>query len=137
MNSTFTSIMRIVLGLALLVFGLNKFLNFIKMFEMPPAAANFMESLETTGYVFYIVAIIEISVGLMLLFKKWVPFALVLLAPLTVNILLFHLFLDVSIRASSYNLPHLFRHHLLKFQALLFYKNLSGLFFFQNMEDAM
>ncbi|RDK88435.1 DoxX family membrane protein [Marinirhabdus gelatinilytica] len=96
MNSTFTSIMRIVLGLALLVFGLNKFLNFIKMFEMPPAAANFMESLETTGYVFYIVAIIEISVGLMLLFKKWVPFALVLLAPLTVNILLFHLFLDVS-----------------------------------------
>tara|TARA_R100000988_G_C3934372_1_gene133052 strand:+ start:291 stop:668 length:378 start_codon:yes stop_codon:yes gene_type:complete len=96
MNSTFTTILRIVLGLTLLVFGLNKFINFINMFEMPRAAANFMESLETSGYVFYLVAILEIAVALMLLFKKWVPFALVLLAPLSFNILLFHIFLDVS-----------------------------------------
>jgi len=96
MNSTFTTILRIVLGIVLLVFGLNKFLNFIQMFEMPPAAANFMESLETTGYAFYLVAIIEIAVAIMLLLKKWVPFALILLAPLTFNILLFHMFLDVS-----------------------------------------
>ncbi len=96
MNSTFTTILRIVLGLTLLVFGLNKFINFIPMFEMPPAAANFMESLETTGYAFYLVAILEIAVAGMLLLKKWVPFALVLLAPLSINILLFHIFLDVS-----------------------------------------
>lgn len=96
MNSTFTTILRVVLGLGLLVFGLNKFLNYIPMFEMPPAAANFMESLETTGYAFYLVAILEIAVAIMLLLKKWVPFALVLLAPLTINILLFHIFLDVS-----------------------------------------
>tara|TARA_R100000935_G_scaffold23395_1_gene42735 strand:- start:52513 stop:52890 length:378 start_codon:yes stop_codon:yes gene_type:complete len=96
MNSTFTTILRVVLGLALLVFGVNKFINFIPMFEMPPAAANFIESLETTGYAFYLVAILEIAVALMLLLKKWVPFALVLLAPLTFNILLFHIFLDVS-----------------------------------------
>lgn len=96
MNSTFTTILRIVLGLVLLVFGVNKFVNFIPMFEMPPAAANFMESLETSGYAFYLVAILEISVALMLLLKKWVPFALILLAPLSINILLFHIFLDVS-----------------------------------------
>ena len=96
MNSTFTTILRLILGIGLLVFGVNKFANFIPMFEMPPAAANFMESLETSGYAFYLVAILEIAVACMLLLKKWVPFALILLAPLSINILLFHIFLDVS-----------------------------------------
>ena len=96
MNATFTTILRIILGAILLVFGANKFFNFIPMFEMPPAAANFLESLAATGYAFYAVAIFEIVIGVLLLLKKWVAFALVLLAPLSVNILLFHLFLDIS-----------------------------------------
>jgi len=96
MKSSFTTILRIILALALLFFGLNKIFNFIALFKMPVAAANFMESLETTGYVFYVVAALEIMIGSLLLLKKWVPFALILLAPISVNILLFHLFLDVS-----------------------------------------
>ncbi|MDC8005161.1 DoxX family membrane protein [Aureisphaera galaxeae] len=96
MNSSFTTILRFILGLCLLVFGLNKFLDFIHMFEMPPAAANFLESLKNTGYVFYLVAAIEIVVGILLVIKKWVPFALIVLAPISINILLFHVFLDIS-----------------------------------------
>ena len=75
---------------------MNKFIAFIPIFDMAPAAANFMESLNSTGYVLYVVASLELLIGVLLLFKKWVPFALVLLAPIVVNILLFHLFLDVS-----------------------------------------
>lgn len=96
MNSTFTKILRLLLGVSLLIFGINKFIGFIPMFEMPVAAANFMESLETTGYVLYVVAVLEIIIGFLLLLNKWVPFSLVLLAPISVNILLFHIFLDVS-----------------------------------------
>ena len=96
MNSTFTTILRLLLGLTLVVFGLNKFLGFIPIFDMAPAAANFLDSLESSGYVLYIVAILEILIGLLLLIKKWVPFALILLAPISINILLFHIFLDVS-----------------------------------------
>ena len=96
MNSTFTTILRILLGVSLLVFGANKFLAFIPIFDMAPAAANFMESLNSTGYVLYVVACLEIFIGVLLLFKKWVPFALILLAPIVVNVLLFHVFLDVS-----------------------------------------
>ena len=55
-----------------------------------------MESLKATGYVFYVIAIIEIVIGGLLLLKKWVPFALILLAPISFNMLLFHIFLDVS-----------------------------------------
>jgi|TARA_B110000881_G_scaffold193011_1_gene186037 putative oxidoreductase len=96
MNSTFTTILRMLLGVSLLIFGMNKFIAFIPIFDMAPAAANFMESLNSTGYVLYVVASLELLIGVLLLFKKWVPFALVLLAPIVVNILLFHLFLDVS-----------------------------------------
>ena len=96
MNSTFTTILRMLLGVSLLIFGMNKFFPFIPIFDMAPAAANFMESLNSTGYVLYVVACLELLIGGLLLFKKWVPFALVLLAPIVVNILLFHLFLDVS-----------------------------------------
>ncbi|NND88661.1 MAG: DoxX family membrane protein [Flavobacteriaceae bacterium] len=96
MNSTFTTLMRIILGLTLLIFGFNKFFAFIPMFDMPPAGANFMESLRNTGYVLYVVATLEILIGLLLIVKKWVPFALVILAPISINILLFHIFLDIS-----------------------------------------
>lgn len=96
MNSTFTKILRMLLGLALIVFGLNKFFDFMNLFEMPITAANFIESLKTSGYVFYMIAVLEIGVGLLLLLNKWVPFALLVLVPITLNILLFHLFLNVS-----------------------------------------
>lgn len=96
MNSTFTTILRMILGLGLLVFGINKFVPFLPMFDMAPAAANFIDSLASSGYVLYTVAFLEVVIGLMLLANKWVPFALILLAPIAINILLFHIFLDVS-----------------------------------------
>jgi len=96
MKSSFTTILRIVLALGLILFGANKFIGFLPLFEMPPAAANFIESLKSTGYVFYVIAALEVIIGLLLLFKKWVPFALLLLVPISLNILLFHLFLNIS-----------------------------------------
>ena len=95
MNSQFTKIVRIVLALVLIAFGANKLYSFIPLPQPSPEAADFLSSLAATGYVLTIIAIFEILIGLMLLFKKWVPFALVLLVPLSLNILLFHLFLDV------------------------------------------
>ncbi len=95
MNSQFTKLMRILLGAILVVFGLNKFLTFIPAPELPENAANFINSLASTGYVMPVVGVIEIMIGLLLLFNKWVAFALVVLVPISVNILLFHLFLDI------------------------------------------
>ncbi len=87
--------MRILLGIILLVFGLNKFLNFITAPALPENAEAFITSLATTGYVLQVVGVIEILIGLLLLINKWVAFALVVLVPISVNILLFHLFLDI------------------------------------------
>jgi hypothetical protein len=54
-----------------------------------------MNSLGATGYIFPVVGVLEIIIGLLLLLRKWVAFALILLAPISINILLFHLFLDI------------------------------------------
>ena len=98
MNSQFTKIVRILLGFILIVFGLNKLVPeaFIPLPELPQKAGDFMTSLGATGYVLKTVGIIEILIGILLLLKKWVAFALIVLVPISLNILLFHLFLDVS-----------------------------------------
>lgn len=95
MNSTFTKILRFILAVGLIVFGLNKFIGFMPMPELPVDAGNFMSSLQATGYVLPIVGALEVLIGLLLIFNKAVPFALLLLAPISVNIVLFHLFLDL------------------------------------------
>lgn len=97
MNSKFTSIVRILLGIILLVFGLNKFypLPFLPAPKLPENAAEFMSSLAATGYVLPIVGILEVFIGILLLSKKWTAFSLIILAPISLNILLFHLFLDL------------------------------------------
>lgn len=97
MNSKFTSIVRILLGIILLVFGLNKFypLSFLPMPQLPENASEFMSSLAATGYVLPVVGVLEVFIAILLLSKKWIAFALILLAPISLNILLFHLFLDI------------------------------------------
>lgn len=97
MNSKFTNLLRIVLGLGLLVMGVNKLLpvTIIPPLAYTQEAADFLEVLANTGYLLFVVGIVEIFIGILLLFRKWIPFALILLAPITVNILLFHLFMDL------------------------------------------
>lgn len=95
MNSQFTKLIRIVLGLLLVVFGANKFMHFIPMDPPTGSAGDFLNSLGATGYIFPVVGLLEVLIGIMLLLKKWVAFALILLAPISINILLFHMFLDI------------------------------------------
>ena len=91
MNSKVTMALRIILGLILIVFGANKFIGFMPSPELPEGAGNFMGALASTGYMFPLIGAVEVVVGVLLILNKWVPFALVLLAPVAVNMVLFHL----------------------------------------------
>lgn len=95
MNSQFSFLVRFALGIMLIVFGSNKFLHFIPLPLPTGAAGDFMNSLGATGYIFPVVGVLEVCIGIMLLLKKWVAFSLILLAPISINIVLFHLFLDI------------------------------------------
>lgn len=88
------TIARIVLGIVLVVFGLNGFLQFMPQPPLPEAAASFIGAIVGTGYLLTVVKLIEIGVGVLLLADRFVPLALLLLAPISFNIFAFHLFLD-------------------------------------------
>ena len=91
-----TLIGRILLGLISVVFGLNGFLNFLSMGPMPTGlAGQFMGALFISHY-YWVVAALQIAGGTLLLANRFVPLALVLLGPVIVNIICYHVFLNPS-----------------------------------------
>jgi hypothetical protein len=84
---------RVLLGLIFTVFGLNGFLHFIPQPEMPPAAIAFFGGLAAAGYMLPLLFATQI-VGGVLLLAGLVPLGLLLLAPVIVNIVGFHLFVS-------------------------------------------
>jgi uncharacterized membrane protein YphA (DoxX/SURF4 family) len=90
-------VVRILLGVAWVFFGLNGFLHVY----MPPAptggdAATVFAGLMAMHYVFPVMAAIEVVAGVLLLAGRFVPLALMLLAPLLVNILGYHLAVELK-----------------------------------------
>ena len=97
-------VLRLGLGLMLLAFGLNKFFWFLADFDFTgyPEAEYLFNALRYSGaeptgkgYIMGLVGITEAIVGLLLVMKKWVPFALVMLVPISINIVLFHAFVNL------------------------------------------
>jgi len=91
----FAQIVRYILALILIVFGANKipFLNFLPPpgFEPGSPPDLYFQGLGASGYFFLLLALTEIGTGVLLAINKWVPLALVIYAPVALNILLFHL----------------------------------------------
>ena len=92
---TLTIIVRSLLGLTFVVFGLNAFLHFIPLPPPQGLAGDFMKALFVSHY-YYVVAILQIAGGAICLLGRFVPLGLTLLCPVIVNILLFHIFLEPS-----------------------------------------
>ncbi len=92
------TIARILLGLIFLVFGLNGFLHFIPQPKKPMSeeAMAFVGGLMKSGYMFPLIAGTQVLVGVLLLLNRFVPLALALIAPVIVNIVAFHVFLNRS-----------------------------------------
>src|ERR1041384_1295457 len=89
---------RFLLGLVFFVSGLDGFLHFLPQPSEPPseAAMSFAVALMKSGYMFPLIKGVELVVGALLLANRLVPLALVLLAPVLVNIVAFHAFLAPS-----------------------------------------
>ena len=86
-----TAIVRVLLGVMFLVFGLNGFLNFMPApKELPPDVITVSTGLMKGGYM-AVVSAMELVVALLLLTNRFVPLALVLLAPIVVGIITFHI----------------------------------------------
>lgn len=84
---------RSLLGLIFLVSGLNHFFPLIPLPPEPPRAISFFGALTATGYMWPLIRGTEIVAGALLLAGLLVPFALVIIAPVIVNIVALDLFL--------------------------------------------
>jgi uncharacterized membrane protein YphA (DoxX/SURF4 family) len=88
---------RILMGLGFLVFGLNGFLQFMPQPKtLPEGVLAFLGALMKTRYMMPLIFGTQAIVGTLLLLNRFVPLALALIAPVIVNIVAFHLFLEPS-----------------------------------------
>ncbi len=86
-------IARLLLGVMFVVFGLNGFLHFLPQPPGPPVAQQFGAALFAAGFWPPIFAL-QLLGGLILLSGRYVPLGLVVLGPIIVNILLFHVLME-------------------------------------------
>ncbi|RDY61980.1 DoxX family membrane protein [Flagellimonas nanhaiensis] len=89
MNSKVFMVVRILLGLFVLIFGLNKFFHFIPMGEMPENVMSYFGAMSST-HTMTLVALVEIVAGLALIFNKYGALLAVILMSVSVNAVLFH-----------------------------------------------
>jgi len=87
-------IVRILMGL---MFAFASIAFFFKLMPQPELTGNvkiFMEGIEASVYLMTTVKIIELLCAVAFLSGRYVPLAVVVIFPINVNILLFHVFLD-------------------------------------------
>lgn len=80
---------RLLLGLIFFVFGLNNILHFLPMPYPTGDALTWFGIMAAHGWMTF-VGVIMVIAGLLLLVARFVPLALAMLAPVIVNILLYH-----------------------------------------------
>ncbi len=88
--------LRIIFGLFLVLMGANKFFGLLPPPELSAQAGQFMGALVETGYMLPMIGFTEILCGALVLFSATAPLGVLLFAPVAINIVAFHLFLDLS-----------------------------------------
>lgn len=84
---------RLLMGALFIFTGANKLVPFLTMPPMVGPGMAFIGALAATGYMIPLIGAIEVVAGAALVVGRFVPLALTLLAPLIVNIALFHVLL--------------------------------------------
>lgn len=93
MNAKVVLVARILVAIITIVFGANKFLNFMPAFELEGEAQAYFGALVSVKLMI-IIGIIEVVTGVAMLANRYVGWAIVLSAPIAFNALWFHIILD-------------------------------------------
>lgn len=83
-------------GLMMLNSGLNKFLHYMPMPEMSEGAVKTMMAFVEAGWIFPLIAIVEIVGGVLIAIPKFRALGAIIILPVMVGILLFHLVQEPS-----------------------------------------
>ena len=88
-------IAQVVMGVIFVAMGINGFIQFMPLPAKGAEAQAFLQALAQTSYFWPFEKLCEIVFGALLVMNRFAAFAVEGLAPIIVNIILFHLFLDL------------------------------------------
>lgn len=89
----FEHILASILGILMIAFGLNKFFHYLEDFSLRPTAQMFWDGLVNSGYFFEWLGTMETLAGVLLLVRRTRVLGALVLFPIALNIIVFHLFL--------------------------------------------
>jgi putative oxidoreductase len=89
-----TIVIRLLFGSLFIITGLNGFFHFLPNPVMIGKEQEFVLGLMASGYFFPLLMGTQVICGVLLVTGAFVPLAIVALAPIVVNIFLFHLFVS-------------------------------------------
>lgn len=93
-KSRLEQVVRYLLAAMLAVFGANMFLHFMPQPEPPVEGGKFLGALQEAGYIFPTIRVVFLVAALLLVAGR-VALALLLVAPIAVNILGYHFKYDL------------------------------------------
>ncbi|MDP3269557.1 MAG: hypothetical protein Q8M40_11015 [Legionella sp.] len=96
-NSKTYHVVRICIGTLFLIYGINDLfhLNLLPKSATSNDGQSLLTAISTTGYLFTLMKIVEITMGILFLSNRAIPLiVLCLLVPFVINYLLFSLFLN-------------------------------------------
>ena len=86
-------ILRVFTGIIMVFFGSNRLITFLPEPPWPQRAQEFLDALVNSGFVMNLIGITDVLVGLLLIFNRYVALALIIMFPILLNAILFHLIL--------------------------------------------
>jgi uncharacterized membrane protein YphA (DoxX/SURF4 family) len=97
LTSVVSIVVRVLFGGLFVFSGSNKLIGFLPPPELAPPGAAFIAAIAATGYLLGLIGLVETVFGVLVIAGRFVPLALTVLAPIVVNIALFHLLLAPSL----------------------------------------
>lgn len=89
-------VVRVLVGLLFVLASVSVLLDLVPKPELTGAVKTFNKGLEAAPYFIWVLKITELLCGIAFVVGRFVPLAIVVIAPIIVQIFLFHLFLDLS-----------------------------------------
>jgi uncharacterized membrane protein YphA (DoxX/SURF4 family) len=93
MKNKILFVVSLLFGLIIINGGLNKFLKYIPL-EMDKTAMDLMNIFKSSGWIFNLIAIVEIIAGILIIIPKTRALAAIMIFPVVIGIVLFHIFQD-------------------------------------------
>jgi putative oxidoreductase len=96
MQTKIHTVIRYLFGAGMTFFGLANLFQLMPPHSFPGNAGILMTAFADSGYILPAVGLTQLILGIALVTNRFIPLALLAFAPIVVNVILFHVFMDMA-----------------------------------------